>query len=104
MISTGYYDAQWRKYEAGGGLTVQTLLKIALALDVSLGALLQDLTNWPLKSVAEIQQQGAKTDAIPRRRVTDWIGDSPDNVPDSPAEVVSKKGSGPQGKNPPKRQ
>jgi len=40
MLSTGYYDAQWRKYEAGGGLTVQSLLKIAVALDVSLSTCL----------------------------------------------------------------
>jgi len=56
MVSTGYYDAQWRKYEAGGGLTVQSLMKIALALNVSLSCLLDDLGQWPLQNVAEIEQ------------------------------------------------
>lgn len=57
MMSTGYYDAQWRKYESGGSLNVASLLKIALALDVSLGELLDGLTQWPLLSVAQIQNQ-----------------------------------------------
>jgi len=57
MISTGYYDAQWRKYESGGSLNVASLMKIALALNVSLGDLLDGLTQWPMLSVTEIQQR-----------------------------------------------
>lgn len=54
MISSSYYDAQWRKYEGGGSLTLESLLKVALALDVSLAELFGDLEQWPRKSVGEI--------------------------------------------------
>lgn len=57
MISTGYYDAQWRKYEAGGSLNISSLMKIALALDVTLVELLDGLGQWPKLSVESIQQQ-----------------------------------------------
>ena len=59
MISTGYYDAQWRKYESGGSLNVASLMKIALALDVPLSELLDGLGQWPKLSVAEIQAKDA---------------------------------------------
>lgn len=53
-IASNYYDAQWRKYEGGGSLTFESLMKVALALDVSLADLLGDLGQWPTKSVREI--------------------------------------------------
>jgi transcriptional regulator with XRE-family HTH domain len=56
MIRTGYYDAQWRKYESGGSLNIVSLMKVALALDVSLSTLLDGLGQWPKMSVEEIQQ------------------------------------------------
>jgi transcriptional regulator with XRE-family HTH domain len=56
LARTGFYDAQWRKYEAGGSLTVQSLLKISLALEVTLGELLDGLSGWPKRSAAEIQR------------------------------------------------
>ncbi len=55
MIATGHYDAQWRKYEAGGSMNLQSLMKIALALDVSLSELFDGLGQWPKRSVAEIE-------------------------------------------------
>ncbi len=57
MITSGYYDAQWRKYETGGSLNVQSLLKIALTLDVPLSELFDGLGQWPKLSVEEIQKQ-----------------------------------------------
>ena len=51
MIATGHYDAQWRKYEAGGSMNLQSLMKIALALDVSLSELFDGLGQWPKRSV-----------------------------------------------------
>ena len=70
-VSTGYYDAQWRKYEAGGGLTVQSLLKIALALDVSLDTLFDGLGSWPKQSVDEILEcKKAGTKVASKRRQT----------------------------------
>jgi transcriptional regulator with XRE-family HTH domain len=62
MIKAGYYDAQWRKYEAGGSLNISSLMKIALALEVTLSELLDGLGEWPKLSVAEIQ---AANDIVP---------------------------------------
>ena len=56
MITSGYYDAQWRKYEGGGSLNLQSLLKIALTLDIPLNALFDGLGQWPRKTVAEIEE------------------------------------------------
>lgn len=60
MIVSGYYDAQWRKYECGGSMNLETLLKIALTLDVPLSYLLGDLERWPLKSVAQISEASSE--------------------------------------------
>ena len=63
MISTGYHDAQWRKYEAGGSLNIMSLMKVALALEVSLVELLDGLGQWPLRSVSEIESKAAVASA-----------------------------------------
>lgn len=65
MISTGYHDAQWRKYEAGGSLNIMSLMKVALALEVSLVELLDGLGQWPLQSVAEIESKVTGTSPSP---------------------------------------
>lgn len=57
LVTTGYYDAQWRKYEAGGSLNIASLMKVALALDVTLVDLLDGLGQWPKLSVDEIEKQ-----------------------------------------------
>ena len=65
MIATGYYDAQWRKYEAGGSMNLMSLMKVALALEVSLVDLLDGLGQWPLRTVAEIESKPATTSLLP---------------------------------------
>ena len=45
IISTGYYDAQWRKHELGGTMNISTLMKIAPALDVPISELWESLAN-----------------------------------------------------------
>ena len=65
MISTGYHDAQWRKYEAGGSLNIMSLMKVALALEVSLVQLLDGLGQWPLRSVSEIEAKSAAASTAP---------------------------------------
>ena len=72
MISTGYYDAQWRKYEAGGSMNVMSLMKVALALEVSLVDLLDGLGQWPLRTVAEIESKAAGASALSE---TDDLGE-----------------------------
>jgi len=57
MVRTGYYDAQWRKYESGGSLRLPSMLKVAIALRVSLTELLGGLGQWPLLSAADIQEK-----------------------------------------------
>ena len=57
MLKTGYYDAQWRKYESGGSLNIASLMKVALALDVTLVELLDGLGQWPRLSVNEIENK-----------------------------------------------
>ncbi|WP_263385781.1 hypothetical protein [Granulicella arctica] len=59
MITSGYYDAQWRKYEAGGSLNLQSLLKIALTLEVPLNELFDGLGQWPALNVEEIEKRRA---------------------------------------------
>jgi len=57
LTRTGYYDQQWRKYEAGGSLTIPSLLKIAVALQVTISELLDGLGQWPEVSVTDVQQK-----------------------------------------------
>jgi len=65
MVRIGYYDAQWRNYEGGGSaLTIASLMKIAIALQVSLSELFGPLGQWPLLSVAAIQRQGGISQEI----------------------------------------
>ncbi|MGI4830694.1 MAG: hypothetical protein ACRYFU_21245 [Janthinobacterium lividum] len=66
MITSGYYDAQWRKYETGGSLNVQSLLKIALTLDTPLGELLDGLSQWPRLSVEEIEKKSGVASDSPK--------------------------------------
>jgi hypothetical protein len=65
MITSGYYDAQWRKYETGGSLNLQSLLKIALTLEVPLTELFDGLGQWPILNVEEIEKRRlAKQDSL----------------------------------------
>jgi transcriptional regulator with XRE-family HTH domain len=65
MITSGYYDAQWRKYETGGSLNLQSLLKIALTLEVPLTELFDGLGQWPTLNVEEIEKRRlAKQDLL----------------------------------------
>ena len=86
MIKTGYYDAQWRKYEAGGNLNIPSLMKIALALDVNLIELLDGLGYWPNVSVAEVQA-----------KIGNALESTPEPVaepkPRTAKEVLSKPGA-----------
>jgi len=69
MITSGYYDAQWRKYETGGSLNLQSLLKIALTLDVPLDDLFDGLGQWPVLSVEEIETRGTAASAPSKPKV-----------------------------------
>jgi transcriptional regulator with XRE-family HTH domain len=60
MIASGYYDAQWRKYESGGSMNLMSLMKVAMALDVSITELFAGLGEWPKRSVAEIESKRSK--------------------------------------------
>ncbi len=57
VIMHGYHDSQWRKYEAGGGLTIQSLLRIARVFEVSLTGLLDGLDKYPTDGIPEIKKK-----------------------------------------------
>ena len=84
MISTGYHDAQWRKYEAGGSLNIMSLMKVALALEVSLVELLDGLGQWPLQSVAEIESKATGASAV-----SDTV-DPPEQKPKTRKRLLAK--------------
>ena len=86
MIRTGYYDAQWRKYESGGSLNVGSLMKVALALDVSLTTLLDGLAEWPKMSVEEIQQ--ANSIQPKKKSASDKKAIAPEKVLASPGKTT----------------
>ena len=56
MVKTGYYDTQWRRYEAGSNINIPSLMKVAIALDVTLLELLGGLGDWPRVSVQKVQE------------------------------------------------
>lgn len=43
VVEFGFHDSQWRKYEAGGGLTLQSLIRVAQALGTTPSALLEGI-------------------------------------------------------------
>ena len=55
MIRSGYFDAQWRKYENGGSLNLNSVMRVCLGLGVTLSELFDRLGQWPRMSVTEIQ-------------------------------------------------
>ena len=40
VLLHGYNDSQWRKYERGGGITLQSLVKLAVLFNVHLSQML----------------------------------------------------------------
>ena len=55
LMVHGVNDSQWRKYERGGGLTVESLLRVAALFDLSIAQLLDGLSDFPAKSVPGVQ-------------------------------------------------
>ena len=55
----GINDAQWRNYERGGGLKLETLLRIAKVFDKSLVQLLDGLGSVPRETVAAVSAKKA---------------------------------------------
>lgn len=59
VLQHGYNDSQWRRYERGGPMNLQSLLKIARTFGTSLSDLLNGLGEYPEVSVSEIQKKRA---------------------------------------------
>ena len=57
IVIHGYADSQWRRYERGGSVNVQTLLRICNAFKISLCVLLDGLGEYPAASVDEIKRK-----------------------------------------------
>jgi transcriptional regulator with XRE-family HTH domain len=57
VLQHGYNDSQWRKYERGGSINLQSLLKVARVFGISLSKLLDGLGEYPALSIAAIEQK-----------------------------------------------
>lgn len=71
MLLHGYAESHWRKYENGraGGLTVDTLLRIASVFNLSLVELMDGLGEFPRKTISAIERKAAvKTSARAARK------------------------------------
>jgi transcriptional regulator with XRE-family HTH domain len=65
IVTHGYADSQWRRYERGGSVNVQTLLRICNAFKISLCVLLDGLGEYPAASVDEIKhKQQSETKSV----------------------------------------
>ena len=100
MITSGYYDAQWRKYETGGSLNLQSLLKIALTLEVPLNELFDGLGQWPTLSVEEIEKRRIaklsllKPEVEPRQTLeAEHVSPQEPVVKAKPSQAAGKKSS-----------
>ena len=62
VANYGYYQSQWQKYEKGGPVTVDSLLKMATMFELSLCGLLQGLGDFPRPNPStEIQEPTVAT-------------------------------------------
>ncbi len=71
VLQHGYNDSQWRKYERGGSINLQSLLKVAKVFGISLSKLLDGLGEYPESSIAAIEQKRSptkRTSATGKRR------------------------------------
>ena len=57
VVKHGYYQSQWQKYEKGGPVTVDSLLRMASIFGMSLAALIDSLGEFPCKSINEISHE-----------------------------------------------
>lgn len=67
IVIHGYADSQWRRYERGGSVNVQTLLRICNAFKISLCVLLDGLGEYSAASGDEIKR---KEDSDPKSPAT----------------------------------
>ena len=59
VIKHGMNDSQWRRYERGGAIHLNSLLKIAKMFGVSLSKLLDGVGEYPAKDLPETQAHAA---------------------------------------------
>jgi len=60
LLIHGIHDGQWRKYERGGGITVESMLRVAATFGMSLGAFLDGLKDYPIVTLPEIAAKKSK--------------------------------------------
>jgi transcriptional regulator with XRE-family HTH domain len=61
VVLHGYHDSQWRKYESGGGLTVQSMLRIAKVLKLTVCELVDGLEKSPMMTNGESKKKKKST-------------------------------------------
>ena len=62
VVKHGYYQSQWQKYEGGGPVTVDSLLRMATIFGMPLGRLIDDLGEFPKAGLSK-RQSGEPTRA-----------------------------------------
>lgn len=63
VILHDYHDSQWRKFESGGSMNVQSLIRIAEVFEIPLSRLVDGLAEFPKVSSVEMKRKQAKTTA-----------------------------------------
>ena len=58
-----YHDSQWRKFESGGSMNVQSMIRIAEVFEMPLSRLVDGLAEFPKTSSVEIKRKQARTTA-----------------------------------------
>ena len=95
VVKHNYHDSQWRKYEREGASSVGSLLRIARALDTTLTVLLDDLGDYPKKSVESLLEGHADREIINPQTAKDGrIKNSQDDKDPSAKSRATRKAEG----------
>ena len=68
VVKHDYHDAQWRRYEKGASLTVPSLVRIALALEISLSLLVEGADDYSTSKMVGSTASGKHLDQIVRKQ------------------------------------
>lgn len=66
VVTYGYHDSQWRRFERGGAANLNSLLRIAVAFNTPLSTLLEGLGPAPSQTPTKNGEQSKKKQAQPR--------------------------------------
>ncbi len=67
VVKHGYYQSQWQKYEKGGPVTVDSLLRMATIFGIDLAALIGSLGQFPCRTIDDIAKGEGKARGLQKR-------------------------------------